>query len=79
MNDKQLLIRLKTETQRQTSDDFTDDAKRVIENIKLLINQPVNQSSEKDLQCRIAIIWVSLIFDVNNIVVDCISIDVALL
>lgn len=65
LNDKQLLIGLKSEPLRQASDDFSDIAKKLIENINILIDQPIDHSLETDLQHRAMLIRVSFIFKVK--------------
>lgn len=61
LNDKQLLIGLKSEPPRRTSDDSSDSTKKLIENIDTLISQPINDSLETELQQRAVTIRVSFI------------------
>lgn len=62
LNDKQLLIGLKSEPHRQTSDDLGEGTKKLIETIQALITQPINHSLETELQQRAEKIGVSFIF-----------------
>lgn len=59
LNDKQLLIGLKSEPLRRMSDDSSD--KKLIENINALISQPIDDSLETELQQRAVTIRVSFI------------------
>ncbi len=70
MNDKQLLIGSKTvETLRQTADDSSrDSVQKLIDSIKSLISQPVDDSLESDLEQRAATIRVSFVFCLYSLV-----------
>lgn len=67
LNDKQLLVGLKSEPLRQTSDGSSDSVNKLIDNINTMISQPIDHSLETELQQRAVIIRVSsIVFKIHT-------------